>query len=121
MTKKLNIKANHFWAGACPMSLWLFPFDRQHCSLLMESYSFNQDQVALLSSYVELQLQPEPGSTALSSWRATVSKNSWIRIRIRFFLRGWIRIRFVLRGWIRIRSISDRNRNPDCNPFVVSL
>ena len=27
----------------------------------------------------------------------------------------WIRIqiRFVLRGWIRIRSISDRIRNPD--------
>ena len=38
----------------------------------------------------------------------------WIRIRIRFVLRGWIRIRirFVLRGWIRIRSISDRIRNP---------
>ena len=29
----------------------------------------------------------------------------WIRIRIRFVLRGWIRI--------RIRSISDRIRNPD--------
>ena len=38
----------------------------------------------------------------------------WIRIRIRFVLRGWIRIRFVLRGWIRIRSISDRIRNPAC-------
>ena len=38
----------------------------------------------------------------------------WIRIRIRFVLRGWIRIRiwFVLRGWIRIRLISDRIRNP---------
>ena len=36
----------------------------------------------------------------------------WIRIRIRFVLRGWIRNRFVLRGWIRIRSISDRIRNP---------
>ena len=52
----------------------------------------------------------------------------WIRIRIRFVLRGWIRIirirfvligwiriiriRFVLRDWIRIRSISDRIRNP---------
>ena len=38
----------------------------------------------------------------------------WIRIRIRFVMRGWIRIRFVLRGWIRIllnRSISDRIRN----------
>ena len=38
----------------------------------------------------------------------------WIRIRIRFVLRGWIRIRFVLRSWIRIRSISDRIRNLGC-------
>jgi len=31
--------------GACPMSLWMFPFDRQHCSIILQSYSFNADQV----------------------------------------------------------------------------
>ena len=37
----------------------------------------------------------------------------WIRIRIRFVLRGWIRI--------RIRSISDRIRNPDLTTILLSL
>ena len=41
----------------------------------------------------------------------------WIRIRIRFVLRGWIRI--------RIRSISDRIRNPDyrstCSLIIISI
>ena len=58
----------------------------------------------------------------------TVCPESWIRIRIRFVLKGWIRI--------QIRSISDRIRNPtymyvlgvcpssqrgvqDCSPGII--
>ena len=32
--------------AACPMSLWMFPFDRQACSLQLQSYSYNIDQVS---------------------------------------------------------------------------
>lgn len=31
--------------AACPLSLWLFPFDQQHCSLILQSYSFHNKQL----------------------------------------------------------------------------
>ena len=32
-------------AGSCPMSLWMFPFDQPHCAIILQSYSFNAQQV----------------------------------------------------------------------------
>ena len=40
MSSRLTVTAS------CPMSLWLFPMDTQTCSLLLQSYSFNSQQVS---------------------------------------------------------------------------